>query len=241
MRYQFQNEVAQLVASCRRSLRQSVASGCLFLAGCSSVWDSFLFDRCPSDTGCTQDLAALDTSDMPGDGAADLTSGPPTCNVNFTAPAPCGQPATLTWNCLNAKSCTRTCTGDVPKSGLVGCLNSEQIPISANNGERCTLSASNEAGAFTTPQVTASCIPPPQCSGSFGPRQTCGMNVDITWRCDGATSCTFSCLGTGPPASGSTLCSGTGPVQIVSPVASCTIYADGPGGQGNATATTSCL
>ncbi len=240
MRYQFQNQVARLVAFCERSLCQAVAGGFLFLVGCNSVWDSFLLDRCPNGDDCTQDLAAPDTSDMPSDGAADLTSGPPTCSASFTAPAPCGQPATLSWNCPNAKFCTRTCTGDVPKSGPVGCVNSEQIPVSTSNGERCTLSASNDAGTFTTPQITASCIPAPQCSGFFDPPQPCGMPVHVTWSCTGATSCTYSCTGTGS-TSDSIDCSGKREVQVVSPVASCTIFANGPGGKTQATAPTTCI
>ena len=238
MQYQFQNQVAQVVAFCGRSLRQTVASGFLFLVGCSSVWDSFLLDRCPSDAGCTQDLAAPDTSDMPTNGEVDLTSGPPTCTANFTAPAPCGQPATLTWNCLNAKSCTRTCTGDLPKSGLVGCLNSEKIPVSTSNGERCTLSASNEAGTFTTPQATASCIPPPQCSASIEPPQRCGTNVRVTWNCTGATSCTYLCTGT-VQTSGSINCSDSQLVQV-DYAATCTLTADGPGGRSYAYVNTTC-
>ena len=239
MRNQSHDQVVRVFAICKRSLRQVVVGGFLFFVGCNSVWDPFLLNRCTNGDGCTQDLAASDTLDMPGDGAADLSLGPPTCSANFTAPAPCGQPATLTWNCPNAKSCTRTCTGDVPKSGPVGCFNSEQIPVSTNNGERCTLSASNDVGAFTTPQVTASCIPRPQCSGFFDPPQQCGMNANVTWSCTGATSCTFSCTGTGSTP-GSVDCSGKGPIQVVSSPASCTIFADGPGGKTQATATTTC-
>ena len=238
MRNRSHDQVVRVFACCKRSLRQVVVGCFLFFVGCNSVWDPFLLNRCTNGDGCTQDLAGSDTLDMPGDGAADLSIGPPTCSANFTAPAPCGQPATLTWNCLNAKSCTRTCTGDVPKSGLVGCLNSEKIPVSTSNGERCTLSASNEAGTFTTPQATASCIPPPQCSASIEPPQRCGTNVRVTWNCTGATSCTYLCTGT-VQTSGSINCSDSQLVQV-DYAATCTLTADGPGGRSYAYVNTTC-
>ena len=238
MRNQSHDQVVRVFASCKRSLRQVVVGGFLFFVGCNSVWDPFLLNRCTNGDDCPQDLAVSDMLDMPDDGGADLPSEPPSCSANFTAPAPCGQPATLTWNCPNAKSCTRTCTGDVPKSGPVGCFNSEQIPVSTNNGERCTLSASNDAGAFTTPQVTASCIPAPQCSASIEPPQRCGTNVRVTWNCTGATSCTYLCTGT-VQTSGSINCSDSQLVQVDS-AATCTLTADGPGGRSYAYVNTTC-
>jgi hypothetical protein len=238
MRSQSHNQVVRVFAFCGRSLRQAVVGGFLFFVGCSSVWDSFLLDRCPSGNDCTQDLAASDASDMPDSGAADLAIEPPTCSASFSAPAACGQPTTLSWNCLNAKSCTRECTGDVLKSGLVACSSSEQILVSTNNRQRCKLSASNDAGTSPLLEVTASCIPKPQCTASIDPVQRCGTNVRVTWSCTGATSCTYLCTGT-VPTSSAIICSDSQPIQVNS-AGSCELTAEGPGGYGYASVPVNC-
>ena len=171
MRSQYQHQVARVFAICGRSLRQAVAGSFLFLVGCNSVWDSFLLDRCPGDAGCTQDLAASDTSDMPaasdtsdmladsgasdmpGNGAADLAIPPPQCSATFVGPTPkCGTNVNITWNCTGATSCTYVCTGTVPTSSPIICSDTQQIQV--NSAANCTLTADGPGGRGTVSAST---------------------------------------------------------------------------------------